>query len=1190
MSNLRFIPYFLLPILLLGGITSCNEEKITYYHSNTKDTENLANSEGVTGEPIELELVAANKDSILEPTYSLLGPIEKEETQKNVFQATSPRITLIKENVEGKVLKMFEAKDSLVEPETTVLNRLFPDYQVSQEPNYKDNAFYNIQYIDGDQGLGTSYIFDVVEDSRGNLWIATWGNGVVRFDGFHFYFYDVNWGLRSNYVWNILEDKNGHYWFGTDGYGLHYYDGDGLVLYNNTDGLTSDLIYRLYEDSKGILWIATDNGLNYFDGKHFYSLDMSDGLPSDFITSIYEDSENRLWIGTDNGACYIKDEKIYPFGRKEGLNATKVAAIYEDNQQNIWFGTEGEGVIQFDGYSFFQFTVDQGFVSDYVNDIISDNFGNVWFGTEEGVCMFNRMEFVHFSEKEGISHNLVRTMLQDSDGNLWFGTFGGGLNKFNENSFENFSKNRGLKAPIVRSITQDRNGDIWLAHNSGLSQMKDKEIIHYDVESGLSSDIARCVIIDSKGGIWIGMNSSGASYFDGKKFTHYDSESGLSSNQILCVYEDRDSNVWFGTGNGGITMFDGDDFYYIGYEDGLSAGSVRSITEDNEGNLWFATLGGGAVKYNEEGLTRFTMNEGLGIDLVTSFLVRDNGDIWLGTEGEGITILKKDGTTEIIRESNGLSDQIVWSLVADPNGTIWAATEEGINAINFVDSTSSNYQITTYGKLDGLKGLDFFPNSVCLDNQSRIWWGSGKSLVMLDLNKYERRLEPPRINISNIEIDQTILDFRKIKDSTLDETVTLFLDNKTETPLNEIQYTGVQPFTNLPTDLVLPYDFNNITIHFAGIDWSAPHKLKYQYRLDGLDKKWSPLKDDKKAILGNLSSGDYTFRVRTIGEAQMMSEEATFSFTILSPWYERWYAYLIYIGLLILLIYVYLWWRTKSLREKKVELEEEVDKRTAEVVQQKELVEFKNKEITASINYAKRIQTAILPAESFIKSKLPNSFVFYLPKDIVAGDFYWAEEANGKMLIAAADCTGHGVPGAMVSVVCHNALNRTVREFNLDSSSAILNKVRDMVINAFSHGDEEIKDGMDIALVSYDFENRKLEYSGAYNDLYLVRNKELQIFKANKQPVGKYMLKEEFTSHFVDIQKGDTIYIFTDGYADQFGGPNRKKFKYKPFADLLVSVNDLDMEKQKNAIVKAFEDWKGDVFQIDDVCVIGIRF
>ena len=276
-----------------------------------------------------------------------------------------------------------------------------------------------------------------------------------------------------------------------------------------------------------------------------------------------------------------------------------------------------------------------------------------------------------------------------------------------------------------------------------------------------------------------------------------------------------------------------------------------------------------------------------------------------------------------------------------------------------------------------------------------------------------------------------------------------------------------------------------------------------------------------------------------------------------------------------------------------------------EILLAKHEIEEQNHEILDSINYAKRIQTAILPPDSYWKQNLPESFVLFMPKDIVAGDFYWMDVIENEVLFAAADCTGHGVPGAMVSVVCHNALNRVVREFGMHQPAEILDKVTDLVIDTFERSDHEVKDGMDIAMVGLTMDTMQLEYAGAHNPLWIVRkgNKEfeglelnmelngksLYELKADKQPVGKFAYRKAFSYHNITLQKGDIIYLSSDGFPDQFGGIKGKKLKSKAFKKLLIELSDMKIHDQREFLKNAFNEWMGDFEQLDDVCVIGVK-
>ncbi|MFT4603099.1 MAG: serine phosphatase RsbU (regulator of sigma subunit) [Arenicella sp.] len=254
-----------------------------------------------------------------------------------------------------------------------------------------------------------------------------------------------------------------------------------------------------------------------------------------------------------------------------------------------------------------------------------------------------------------------------------------------------------------------------------------------------------------------------------------------------------------------------------------------------------------------------------------------------------------------------------------------------------------------------------------------------------------------------------------------------------------------------------------------------------------------------------------------------------------------------------------------------------------------EQIEEKNNEILDSIRYAKRIQSAILPARDKITEFLPDSFVLYLPKDVVAGDFYWLEQVGNKTLFASADCTGHGVPGAMVSVVCNNGLNRSVREHGLNEPGKILDMTRKIILEEFGKSEEKVNDGMDIALCCLD--GKTLTYAGAHNPLWIIKKGANEIFeiKADKQPVGKFDKAVPYTTHTVELETGDTIYLSTDGYADQFGGEKGKKLKTANFKKLLLSLTNRTMSEQHSRLNDAFEEWKDAIEQIDDVCVIGVR-
>lgn len=1177
----------LIPLLLLGCLltycTNEDEKPVQQPTPSTEVSEEVSLIDTLlTGEPIPIELkqVPIGKQNKSKLTYPTIV-----QANENIIPIKSPGIKLVSENLRTET----PGNDSTLLPiKSTPLGEkekvTFPSKTEALSPATTDAAYYNLQYLDVDQGLSSSYVMDILEDSRGNLWISTWATGVCVYDSRSFTNYDDNSGLLSNYIWSIFEDSKGDIWFGSDGSGIGRYDGDQFTTYSTNDGIGGGLINKIIEDERGNLWIATNNGLTKYDGINFFTYQSQHGLGGNFVKDICLGSNNRILIAHENGFSVFDGVLFTHYSAKDGLLSNETSTIFEDSESNIWIGTESEGVCMFDGYTFFSFNTSHGLSGDNISSIIEDSYGRIWIGTKDnGLSIYDRSSFTQITRKEGLSSNTVQSIIQDANLNIWIGTHAG-INKYNERSFKNFTDEQGLGGLIVRGICEDQYGNLWFGHDNGVSKYTGSAYEQYTTEQGLSNDVVRAITQDHKGNIWFA-TEGGLTYYDGEYFERFDLSNGLSGEMVLCMTEDSDHNMWFGTADGGVTKYDGTYFYHLTMEQGLSSNTIRAICEDNEKNIWIGTSSGGLEKYDGENLTHYNKNEGLSSNSVLSLMLDTQGKLWIGTENYGINILYNDKIFSLGIE-DGLSNGLIWSMVEDYDNNVWVGTEKGLDLIEIDEKNGFN--ITNFGKLDGLKGTDFYPNAVCLDSDNRIWWGTGKALSMLDLNKYERINAAPKLTITDVYIDQSFVDFRELK--TAVENNGKYEHDKLEfAELKTIEYDSVYKFTNSPSNIEVPYNLNHLTIQFSANDWTAPHKIKYMHKLEGASNEWHTLTNDNKVVHSYLPEGNYIFHLKAIGEAERWSETIQFNITVRPPWWRTIWAYMFYVIFGITAIILITTWRTKKLIQQRKLLERLVSKRTEEVVKQKEIVELKNKEIIDSINYAKRIQRAILPSSGMVKRKLANAFILFKPKDIVAGDFYWLEEKQDKILLAAADCTGHGVPGAMVSLVCNNTLSRTVREFSLTQPDLILNKVRDIVIESFTNSREEVKDGMDIALVSLDIKTNLLQFAGANNNLYIVSDGTVTVLKADRQPIGKYVMSTDFNLQEVQLYPGDTIYMFTDGYTDQFGGPDEKKFKTNRFLELLLEIQDLSMREQKKKLEKTFNQWRGDLEQVDDVCVLGVR-
>jgi len=358
--------------------------------------------------------------------------------------------------------------------------------------------------------------------------------------------------------------------------------------------------------------------------------------------------------------------------------------------------------------------------------------------------------------------------------------------------------------------------------------------------------------------------------------------------------------------------------------------------------------------------------------------------------------------------------------------------------------------------------------------------------------------------------------------------------------------------------------------------------------LEGADKEWITT-DQSRAIYSSLSPGKYIFLVRASNNYGFWNEvPAKLSFSIRGPVYMTSWFIILCIAVLMAGVYLFTTLREGKLRREKEQLEQKVEERTAEVVSKSLELEEKNRDTTASIRYAERIQAAMLPPENYFN----NTFVLFMPRDIVSGDFYWMHDSGFKQYIAAVDCTGHGVPGAFMSIIGHNSLNKIVRESGITKPSDILDHLNIEVVHALLQRSEKaVRDGMDISVISYDILEHTVEYAGAYQPLYHVRDGKVTIYRGDRFPIGMIdgQARKSFTNHKVDVKSGDMLYIFTDGFADQFGGEHEKKFKTINIRSLLAEIYMFSVEEQKRRLEKAIREWMGELAQVDDILFIGTR-
>jgi len=1059
---------------------------------------------------------------------------------------------------------------------------------------------YDFRNFNVEDGLAQSQVLSMCQDRNGNIWFGTNSGGVSRYDGNKFITYTENDSLVNNVVFSIAEIKNGNMLFGTNG-GLSVFDGKEIKSYTEKDGLTHNRVFKVFQDSDGVIWLGTSKGVSIFENGKIKAFTLDTTLSKASVFTIYADNAKNIWFGTiQYGAIKYNPatKRFTRFSKETGLRNNFVRSINEDIQGNVYIGTIA-GINKINGPGVIQSVNIPGEENIAFTAIIPDNRNNLWLATNEGIYKFNGLTYRKYKDKNGLASNKLLCGFKDREGNFWFGTDGFGASKFASEAFTSYSSKDSLPGDYITCIREDSKKNIWLGiKNFGVVKMQNGKIINYkldvkNIKNSIADNDVQAIAEDKEGAIYFG-TKTGLSVFNGTGFSNYKIKDGVSDDDnIYTIVVDGSQTVWVGSQNG-LYKFNSGKFIPIEEINKTKTDRgnlpIYSMLFDRSGNLWLASENG-AIKYNGKKVERFNKSNGFIDKRVTSIVQDAKGHLWFGTD-EGL--FEYNYTSfQSVDESKGLASNKVYLMLLDGD-FLWVGTNKGLDKINLQTYYAENkIDLKHYGKEEGLKGVECNSNATYKDKEGNLWFGTIKGVTVYN----------PRFDKLNREEALTRI-----------TGIRLFFQNANA---DLIQYsTRIDSFTHLPVKLILPHDKNHITFDFIGVCITNPNKVKYQFKLDGADADWFPPTSKTEATYSSLPPGEYTFHLKAMNNDGLWNEKPiTFHFTILPPWWQTWWFYTICGVLAFAGVYSFITIRTRNLQKAKVELEQEVQLRTfqlrqekekvesinQEVVAQKAIIEAKNHDITDSIKYAKNIQEALLPPLQNIHKEFKDSFVLYLPKDIVSGDFYWFAKRNNKRFIASVDCTGHGVPGAFMSIVGNTLLNEIVTEKNITEPAEILNELHIGVKTALKqsgNSDNERRDGMDIALCSLNEEGTVLEYAGANRPLWIFRanknaEESFEMIKANKFPIGGLEMENEikrtFTNHSIPVQKGDLIYIFSDGYADQFGGDRGKKFMLGNMQKFVTNIHQKPIKEQEQLLHKNFLDWKGELEQIDDVLVIAFR-
>lgn len=822
-----------------------------------------------------------------------------------------------------------------------------------------------------EEGLALSSIASSCIDRFGNLWFGTYGGGVSRFNGKSFKNFTMENGLSNNVILSILEDRQGNLWFGTNRNGVCKYDGKTITVYTTNEGLANNTVLTIAQDAGGNLWFGTyGGGVTKYDGKNFVSYNSSNGLAGNDVRAIYSTRKGEIWIGTlGKGLSIFDGKKFRNYSTANGLPNDNVSNFVEDNSGNLWIGTFGGGISRYDGKTFTNFSAADGLANDNIWCSYKDNSGNLWFGTQAGgVTRYDGKYFSTFNTSNGLPNNFVYTIVEDKAGFLWFGTYGGGITRYEGNALTSYTTKQGLASNFIFGILQDKRGDFWFGtYNGGIGRMNKnaltnpalKMFTNYTTAQGLTHNDVKCIYEDRYGNIWAGTTSNGLSRFNpekGRVFTNFTTRDGLVHNKINYILQDKKGYYWFATGGGGVSRYDGQSFKTLNTGSGLIHNIVFCMLEDSKGNIWFGTQGG-VSRYDGIKFTSFTTKEGLPDDKVYILFEDKDGIIWMGTDGKGIS--RYDGNSFVnYSEKDGLSSNTVGQIVQDREGRIFFSTNLGLSVLTGWKNGKPVFEIynkkTGYNIKDAIAGQ----KGMYLDADGIIWITNGddkSALLRFDYNKIKKNAKPPGIMINEVKINEENVNWfnlaRRMKkgDSLvyIQRELAAYggkyagdIKAEQQKKFNNISFSSVSPFTNLPENLTLPYSNNHITFEFEAVETSRPQLVNFQYMLEGYDSEWSPVTNSNTAVFGNMREGSYTFKVKARGANGVWSEPLMFQFNVLPPWYRTYWAYFLYFILIILLGYAMLRLYSRRLQRINANLERIIKERTGEIeTQSKKLAE-----------------------------------------------------------------------------------------------------------------------------------------------------------------------------------------------------------------------------------------------------------
>jgi len=1016
-----------------------------------------------------------------------------------------------------------------------------------------------------DNGLPHGQVLSTFQDEFGVMWFGTSGGGIAKYDGRNFEYITDKEGLADNVVFCMTKDKDGQILIGTNN-GLSVYNENAPLNtskfknYTVKNGLSDNRIFSIFKDDKGTVLLGTAKGISIFNDGAFKRFSIDQRIDSASIFYLGIDSKKQLWIGTLGSGVFMYNGKTttdYKF--KENVGNAMVFSVIEKSENVYWF-LSGEGLLEYKNNEIYQ--INPGAVGPSATYYYSfkDKSNAIWLGCSDGLIKQSpNGKITVFKKKNGLVDNSIWSIFQDRESNMWFTSDQNGISKLVSERFYIYNTKDGLVKDEIKHIYQNKNGDYWLGTSNGISVEKNGKYTNYTYRELKANPDIWSVTQDKNGNYLIG-TSNGLIVSNGSFFNRIlckDKESLI--NAIFDVFVDTNNTVWLGT-QIGLAKIENE--YIVPFDDYFVTKSyVNKIFRDKKNNIWFCT-DEGLFMHNGKTLKHFSEKDGCTTKRVRNIIEDKNNNLWLATSGG---VFRYDGSKFYnISDRMDLATKEIYSIIEDKKGDIWVGLPNGIAKIK---ADNSEPKVKFYGTEDGFLGQDCNQNSIIIDSAGRLNIGTINGLVV-----YQEEFDRDNILEPITKLKRIDLFFQETK---------------------WVEYTDSVSIKNIPYNLELSYDKNYLTFHFIGVSLTVPDKVGYKYMLTGIDKDWR-VSSKTEASYSNIPPGNYEFLVMASnGEGVWNKEPISFKFTILPPFWRTWWFYSLIALIILSGIYSYI--KIRNANTKILKQNEIIEEKNDALQYANEEIAEKNQNITDSINYAKRIQQSFLTSQKILDQLLKDHFILFKPRDIVSGDFYLAFDLPDRTVIVCSDCTGHGIPGAFMSLIGISLLNEMSRSKIIVDTANILEELRTIIINSLNPDRLETggKDGMDVSVIAIfkvpENNQIKIQFSGANSSIYIVSDAGMNEHKGDKQPVGFYSTMTPFTQYEIMANKGDVVYLHTDGYADQFGGPKGKKLMKNELKKQILAIHKLPLTQQKYHLEDILVKWQGDLEQVDDVTVIGIK-